>query len=67
MNKDFFSCFRERPLGSTLRAAHDISDCLHTELDEVLEIASTFYESLFTASAITHEVIIARDEVWSFV
>ena len=37
------------------------------EPDEVLEIASSFYESLFMADAITHEVIIARDEVWSFV
>ena len=42
MNKDFFSCFRERPLGSTLRAVRDISDCLHIEPNEVLEIASLF-------------------------
>ena len=67
MNKDFFSCFRERPLGSTLRAVCDFFDCLHTEPDEVLEIASSFYESLFIADALTHEVITARDEVWSFV
>ena len=65
MNKDFFSCFRERPLGSTLHAVRDISDCLHTEPDEVLEIASSFYESLFTADPLTHEVITA--ELWSFV
>ena len=50
-----------------LRGVRDISSCLHTEPDEVLEIASFFYESLFTADAITHEVIIARDDVWSFV
>ena len=47
-------------------AGRDISDCLHTKPDEVFEIAS-FYESLFTADAITHKVIIVRDEVWSFV
>ena len=50
-----------------LRAVRDISDCLHTEPDEVLEIASSFYESLFMADAITHKVVIVRDEVWSFV
>ena len=67
MNKDFFSCFRERPLGSMLRAVRDISDCLHTEPDGVLEIASSFYECLFTTDALTPEVITTRDEVWSFV
>ena len=67
MNKDFCSCFKERPPGSTLRAVRDISNCLHAKPDEVLEIASSFYESLFMADAITHEVIVARDEVWSFV
>ena len=67
MNKDFFSCFRERPSSSTLQVVRDISDCLHIEPNEVLEIASSFYESLFTTDAITHEVIIVRDEVWSFV
>ena len=67
MNKEFFSCFRERPLGSTLRAVCDISNCIHTEPDEVLEIAFSFYESLFMADALTPEVITARDEVWSFV
>ena len=67
MNKDFFSCSRVRPPGSTLRVVRYIFDCLHTEPDKVLEIASSFYESLFTADALTHEVITARDEVWSFV
>ena len=66
MNKGFFSCFKKRPPSNTLRAIRDISDCLHTEPDEVLEIASSFYESLFTTDALTHEVITARDEVWSF-
>ena len=67
MNKDFSSCFRERPLRSILAVVCDISDCLHIEPDEVLEIASSFYESLFRADALTHELITARDEVWSFV
>ena len=30
MNKDFFSCLREWPPGSTLQAVHEIFDCLHT-------------------------------------
>ena len=67
MNKDFFSCFQERPPSSTLRAVRDIFDCLHTEPDEVLEIASSFYESLLTTDAIIDEFVIARDEVWPFV
>ena len=67
MNKDFFSCFRKRARGSTFRAVRDISNCLHTEPDEVLEIASSFYESLFTTDTLTNEVITVRDEVWSFV
>ena len=67
MNEDFFSCFREQPLGNTFRGVRDIFDCLHIEPNEVLEIASSFYESLFTADALTHDVIIARNEVWSFV
>ena len=59
MNKDFFSCFRERPLGSTLRVVPDIFDCLHTKPDEVLEIASSFYKSLFTIDFISKDVCIA--------
>ncbi|MCO5547737.1 hypothetical protein L7F22_001188 [Adiantum nelumboides] len=40
---------------------------LHTCPDEILEMASIYYETLFTSDLLTGDVLDARDEVWSFV
>ncbi|MCO5611109.1 hypothetical protein L7F22_065359 [Adiantum nelumboides] len=40
---------------------------LHTCPDEILEMASVYYETLFTSDLLTRDVLDARDEVWSFV
>ncbi|MCO5550433.1 hypothetical protein L7F22_003919 [Adiantum nelumboides] len=64
MNKDFFSCFRQRPSGTMVRALRDSLGQLHTCPDEILEMASVYYETLFTsADLLTGDVLDARDEV----
>ncbi|MCO5609406.1 hypothetical protein L7F22_063632 [Adiantum nelumboides] len=40
---------------------------LHTCPGEILEMASLYYEILFTSDPLTQDVHDARDEVWSFV
>ncbi|MCO5552957.1 hypothetical protein L7F22_006477 [Adiantum nelumboides] len=40
---------------------------LHTCPDEILEMASVYYETLFTSDLLTGDVLDVRDEVWSFV
>ncbi|MCO5584656.1 hypothetical protein L7F22_038587 [Adiantum nelumboides] len=67
MNKDFFSCFRQRPAGTMVRALRDSMGQLHTCPDDILEMASVFYETLFTSDLLTRDVLDAKDEVWSFV
>ncbi|MCO5607951.1 hypothetical protein L7F22_062153 [Adiantum nelumboides] len=67
MNKDFFSCFRERPAGTMVRDLRDSLGQLHTCPDEILEMASVYYETLFASDPLTWDVHDARDEVWSFV
>ncbi|MCO5588716.1 hypothetical protein L7F22_042675 [Adiantum nelumboides] len=67
MNKDFFSCFRQRPAGAMVIALRDSLGQLHTCPDEILEMTSVYYETLFTLDLLTGEVLDARDEVWSFV
>ncbi|MCO5573599.1 hypothetical protein L7F22_027371 [Adiantum nelumboides] len=67
MNNFFFSCFRQRPAGTMVRTLRDSMGQLHTYLDEILEMASVYYETLFTLDLLTRDVLDARDEVWSFV
>ncbi|MCO5578775.1 hypothetical protein L7F22_032621 [Adiantum nelumboides] len=67
MNKDFFSCFRQRPTGTMVRGLRDSLGQLHICPDEILEVASLYYETLFTSNPLTQDVHDARDEVWSFV
>ncbi|MCO5554276.1 hypothetical protein L7F22_007804 [Adiantum nelumboides] len=56
---------RERPTGSTLRAIRDSSDDLDTDPDQILAIASDFYEKLFTADSVYVEILEAREQFWS--
>ena len=65
MNKDFFASHRERPPGTYLRAVLDDQGVLETHPDRILEIASTYYEDLFTADPVSVEIQTARDTVWS--
>ena len=67
MNKDFFSVFRQRPPGSTLRALRDPSDTLQTDPDIVLHMATDYYEALFLADLCTEESLQARSRVWQHV
>ncbi|MCO5546934.1 hypothetical protein L7F22_000373 [Adiantum nelumboides] len=57
--------YRERPAGSTMRAIKDGSDVLYIDPDQVLAIASDFYEDLFTAETIIVEILEAREHIWS--
>ncbi|MCO5576161.1 hypothetical protein L7F22_029969 [Adiantum nelumboides] len=66
MNKDFFSCVRQCPAGTMVRALRDSLGQLHTCPDEILEMASVYYETLFTSDPLTRDVHFFRDEVWSF-
>ncbi|MCO5553455.1 hypothetical protein L7F22_006976 [Adiantum nelumboides] len=65
MNRDFFMAHRQRPAGSTMRAIRDIDDVLITDPDRVLDIASAFYEDLFTTDPVTVEIVDARQQIWS--
>ncbi|MCO5590491.1 hypothetical protein L7F22_044461 [Adiantum nelumboides] len=67
MNKDFFFYFRQRPAGTMVRALRGSMGQLHTCPDEILEMASAYYETLFISDLLTGDVLDARDEVWSFV
>ncbi|MCO5592586.1 hypothetical protein L7F22_046589 [Adiantum nelumboides] len=66
MNTDF-SYFRQRLAVTMVRALRDSLGQLHTCPDEILEMASLYYEALFTSDPLTQDVHDARDEVWSFV
>ncbi|MCO5563867.1 hypothetical protein L7F22_017517 [Adiantum nelumboides] len=50
-----------------VRALQDSLGQLHTDTDEILEIASSYHETLFTLDPLTQDVQDARDEIWSFV
>ncbi|MCO5576318.1 hypothetical protein L7F22_030127 [Adiantum nelumboides] len=63
--QDFYA--RQRPTGTMVRALRDSMGDLHTCPDEILEMASVYYETLFTSDLLTGDVLDARDEVWSFV
>ncbi|MCO5574810.1 hypothetical protein L7F22_028603 [Adiantum nelumboides] len=65
MNQDFFATHRERPTGSTMRAIRDNGDILHIDLDQVLAIASNFYEDLFSTDSVTLDILEARKQIWS--
>ncbi|MCO5604651.1 hypothetical protein L7F22_058821 [Adiantum nelumboides] len=70
--KRFWEEFRssasdKRPTGTMVRALRDSMGQLHTCPDEILEMASVYYETLFTLDLLTGDVLDARDEVWSFV
>ncbi|MCO5574670.1 hypothetical protein L7F22_028460 [Adiantum nelumboides] len=65
MNKDFFVIHRERPTGTTMRAIRDGGGALHADPDRVLAIVTEFYEDLFTAEALTHDILEAREQIWS--
>ena len=67
MNKDFFTTFRERPSGSTLRAIRHSDGILYTQPDAVLALAADYFETLFVPDALTSEIVDAREEVWSHV
>ncbi|MCO5614063.1 hypothetical protein L7F22_068344 [Adiantum nelumboides] len=62
--KSEFTYHASRPLGTMVR---DSMGQLHTCPDEILEMASVYYEILFTSDLLTGDVLNARDEVWSFV
>lgn len=66
-NKDFFSAFRMRPAGSTLRALCDSHGILQSHPDTVLSLASEYYASLFSADIASDDIRLARDEVLSHV
>ncbi|MCO5574173.1 hypothetical protein L7F22_027955 [Adiantum nelumboides] len=55
MNKDFFAIHRERPAESTMRAIRDGSIVLHIDPDQVLAIATDFYEDLFTVETVIRD------------
>ena len=57
MNKDFFASHRERPPGTYLRAVLDDQGILETHPDRILEIASTYYEDLFTADPLRYRLL----------
>ncbi|MCO5550170.1 hypothetical protein L7F22_032705 [Adiantum nelumboides] len=66
MNKDFFAIHRERPpAGTTMRAIRDAGGALQTDPDQVLAVATEFYEDLFTAESLTDEILDAREQIWS--
>lgn len=67
MNKDFFSAFKQRPAGTSVRGLIDDSGVLQTDPDTVLAISSVYFASLFSADPLSDEVRIARDMVWSHV
>ncbi|MCO5575770.1 hypothetical protein L7F22_029574 [Adiantum nelumboides] len=50
-----------------VRALRDSMGQLHTCPDEILEMASVYYETLFTSDLLTGDVLDARDDVWSFI
>ncbi|MCO5589254.1 hypothetical protein L7F22_043220 [Adiantum nelumboides] len=56
-----------RPTGTMVRALRDSLGQLHTCLNEILEMALVYYETLFTSNPLIRDVHDARDEVWSFV
>ncbi|MCO5573424.1 hypothetical protein L7F22_027195 [Adiantum nelumboides] len=47
-----------------MRAIRDSYEVLHTDPDEVLDIASTFYEDLFAADPVIVEILDAREQIW---
>ncbi|MCO5567476.1 hypothetical protein L7F22_021168 [Adiantum nelumboides] len=49
-----------------MRAIRDTHGVLHTDLDQVLEISSAFYEDLFTVDPVIVEILDAREHIWSF-
>ncbi|MCO5560919.1 hypothetical protein L7F22_014539 [Adiantum nelumboides] len=57
----------KRPAETMVRALRDSMRQLHTCPDEILEMASVYYETLFTSDLLTGDVLDARDDVWSFV
>lgn len=62
MNKDFFSIYRERLFGSSLRVARDFSRVLHTYPDKVLRIALGFYRH---GRCTLYRDVLAREKIWS--
>lgn len=67
MNKDFFSTFRERTTGSHLRAVRHSDGTIRSQPDEVLSLASNYFEALFVPEVLTPEIRDARADVWSHV
>ncbi|MCO5588842.1 hypothetical protein L7F22_042802 [Adiantum nelumboides] len=48
-----------------MRAIRDTGDVLHIDPDQVLAIASEFYEDLFTADPVTVQIVEAREQIWA--
>ena len=46
-----------------MRTIRDATGSLQAHPDKVLDIASDFYERLFTADELPREVLLARDEI----
>ncbi|MCO5585835.1 hypothetical protein L7F22_039768 [Adiantum nelumboides] len=61
--KDKPSISRQRPSGTMVRALRDSMGQLYTCPDEILEMASVYYETLFTSDLLTGDVLDARDEL----
>ncbi|MCO5591259.1 hypothetical protein L7F22_045240 [Adiantum nelumboides] len=47
------------------QGTQDGSDVLHTDPDQVLGIATDFYEDLFTVEIVTVEILKVREQIWS--
>ncbi|MCO5600085.1 hypothetical protein L7F22_054193 [Adiantum nelumboides] len=64
MNRDFFATHRKacRVYDESHR---DTGDVLHSDPDQVLVIASDFYEDLFTADLVIVQIVEAREQIWS--
>ena len=60
MNNDFFSTFRARPPGSSLRSLRDSAGSLHTAPDTVMQMATDYYRTFFTAEPLTQNILHAR-------
>lgn len=64
MNKDFFDTFHEQPPRSSIRIVSRSNGVLYSQPDEVLSLATKYYEALFTLDASSPNVHATCEEVW---
>ncbi|MCO5550242.1 hypothetical protein L7F22_003725 [Adiantum nelumboides] len=50
-----------------MRAIRDTGGVLHTDRDQVLGIASDFYEDLSTTDPVAVQIVDAKEQIWSFI